>query len=177
MNPSPKALDLTSEAASPSVSARTNTAGSLPRMTERCTAARRSVIAFLYERPFTFAMIVVWLVLVAVQFGRGRVAATLAIIAGAFTTTFAIHWIRSERGVAWLRDVFGEVELSVGYWCAICADVHEQGTKCIRAMTGRCVECNRRVALDRFGMCPRGHREIVRRRLRYPDARKRGTRA
>lgn len=80
-----------------------------------------------------------------------------------------------DRFAEALRRFFGEVEFTIGSFCAICDDVHGEGTKCVRAMLGRCLDCaSRWRALDRFGNCGVcGSSSVVKRMLRYPNARKR----
>ena len=74
-----------------------------------------------------------------------------------------------DRVASWLREVFGEVEFTLGDYCTICDDVHATGAQCPRAMLGPCLDCgNRWRALDRFGNCATcGSASIVKRRLRY----------
>lgn len=78
----------------------------------------------------------------------------------------------------WCRRVFGEVEFTIGNYCETCQDVHADGVKCPRAMIGRCLDCGRWRALDRFGNCAKyGHHSITSRRLRWPNAHKKGATA
>jgi hypothetical protein len=77
------------------------------------------------------------------------------------------------RFAQWCRDTFGPVELQIGgYPCGTCSDIHPDGYKCPHQLRGICLDCERWRTLDRFGMCPSGHSSVVRRELRWPDARK-----
>ena len=79
----------------------------------------------------------------------------------------------SDRFAEWCRDTFGEMEFVIGDFCAVCNDVHEPGARCPRALIGRCIDCAKWRALDRFGNCGVcNSRSITSRRLRYPNARR-----
>lgn len=84
-------------------------------------------------------------------------------------------WLGSfgEKVADGLRDFFGPVEFTTGYFCNHCDDVHEEGMRCPRALMGHCLDCRRWRPLDHYGNCPCGSRSVTQRRLRYPDARKR----
>jgi hypothetical protein len=77
-----------------------------------------------------------------------------------------------DRFAAWCRDFFGPVELTLGWWCGICDDVHEMDAKCPRALLGHCADCKRLRALDRWGNCAVcSSTSITERRLMWPRER------
>jgi len=91
------------------------------------------------------------------------------VIASALRAGASLH----DRIAAGLLEFFGPVEIEIGgYWCSHCEDVHKDGYRCHRALRGICTDCNRWRTLNRFGMCPSGHSSVVKRELRWPEARK-----
>jgi hypothetical protein len=131
--------------------------------------------------PTLLLLLGFWLASVAVGLRMMNPWYVVGIVGGASFGTFLILAVRKQR--EWiairLRHLFGEVEWTVGDFCAICDDVHAGGVKCIRAMLGRCIDCGTRGmgrwrSLDRFGNCSScGSSSVVNRMLRYPNARKR----
>jgi hypothetical protein len=93
--------------------------------------------------------------------------------AASFLDLVALSQIRLAKEIvakvpSVMETLFGDdFEYFEGEWCAVCADVHPAGTNCPRALIGVCEDCNDWRDLDRFGMCPVGHKSISKRTQKH----------
>lgn len=95
-----------------------------------------------------------WLASVAVGIRIGGWYAA-GVVTGAFAGTFVILFARRHRDwiAAFLRDVFGSIEWTLGDFCEFCRDVHACGVRCPRQISADCDVCGT-VLLTASLTCP-----------------------
>jgi hypothetical protein len=103
----------------------------------------------------------------------------VGIITGAFAGTFAIHWVKSERGAAWFKSWSGEVLFTTHSVCPdcerACALVNPDLPTALpcqgRREVADCLICVRRVEFARGEGCPGGRRHLLANKVDKPRLR------